>query len=305
MHDRDQSLPSRGEPAARPEPADAHREPAVSEASPQRLGLLLADARTRRGLRLADVTAQLGGVLQPAELMALESGAFVPPRETLARLSAVYGVSARDLVPPRDHLVIDTVEGYLRAGQHIALLERPVRGVAHDPGAEPNDQGVGRHDLLSRYLEMIWELRAVEPGSRIPLRDPDLEVLGESLGSAPDDVRSELTTLMDSASRMDRASGADTIRTPKRRVLVGLGVAIAAVTGTALVPGARAADAAGTDPGLPPNPTVTIGEAVVLERGGTQGPRTEQTPVAPSVEIGEAVVVERNPDGSPGPQRTR
>ncbi|MCZ7628964.1 MAG: hypothetical protein M5U19_07800 [Microthrixaceae bacterium] len=86
--------------------------------------------------------------------------------DMFAELTSLYGVSPQDLVPPRDHLVVDLAEGYMRAGQDMTLL----------------DNGAGRHDLLSRYLEMIWELRAVEPGSRVPLRDADLMVLGGVLG---------------------------------------------------------------------------------------------------------------------------
>jgi transcriptional regulator with XRE-family HTH domain len=270
-----------------------HDQPALTEAPPERVGLLLADARTRRGLRLGEVTERLGGSLEPAELMALESGAFTPAADTFAELSRLYGVSPQDLVPPRDHLVVDRAEGYMRAGQDIALLEN----------------GVGRHDLLSRYLEMIWELRAVEPGTEVPLRDADLLILGESLESDAVTIGRDLTALMgvagtESAGTVrERATGA-----PKRRVLIGLGAAIAVVTGAVLLgqSGGAAAGGAGTDGAiLPPNPTVTIGEAVVLERGGTQGPVAEAQPVAPTVEIGDAAVLERNPDGSPGTQQTR
>lgn len=258
-----------------------HDQPALMEAPPERVGLLLAEARTRRGLRLAEVTERLGGSLEPAELMALESGAFALAADTFAELTDVYGLSPQDLVPPRDHLVVDTVEGYMRAGQDMTLLDR----------------GVGRHDVLSRYLEMIWELRAVEPGSEVPLRDADLMILGESLASDPVDVRRYLTALMGDAAR-ERVTGP-----AKRRVLVGLGAAIAVVTGAVLL--SQPGGAAAGDPDLPLNPTVTIGEAVVLERGGTQGPAADQLPVATTVEIGDAAVLERNPDGSPGTQHPR
>lgn len=271
-------------------------QPALIEAPPERVGLLLADARTRRGLRLGEVTERLGGSLEPAELMALESGAFAPAVDTFAELSNLYGVSPQDLVPPRDHLVVDRAEGYMRAGQDIALLEN----------------GVGRHDLLSRYLEMIWELRAVEPGSEVPLRDADLVILGESLDCDALDIGRDLTALMGGTFPVGTVSGGtarDRVTgTPKRRVLIGLGAAIAVVTGAVLLgqSGGAAAGGAGTDGSiLPPNPTVTIGEAVVLERGGTQGPVVEGQPVTPDVEIGDAAVLERNPDGSPGTQQTR
>lgn len=267
-----------------------HDQPVLSEAPPERVGLLLADARTRRGLSLADVTVRLDGSLEPADLMALESGAFAVASDTFAELSSLYGVAPQDLVPPRDHLVVDRVEGYMRAGQDLTLL----------------DNGVGRHDLLSRYLDMIWELRAVEPGSEVPLRDADLVVLGESLESDVLSVRRYLTALMgktvEGGAVRQRVNGP-----PKRRVLIGLGAAIAVVTGAVLLGQSSGASTggAGVATVLPPNPTVTIGDAVVLERGGTQRPAVDQRPVATTVEIGDAQVLERNPDGSPGTQQTR
>ncbi|MCZ7628963.1 MAG: hypothetical protein M5U19_07795 [Microthrixaceae bacterium] len=86
-------------------------------------------------------------------------------------------------------------------------------------------------------------------------------------------IRSDLTALMGDV-------GAGRFR---RGVLIGLGAAIAVVTGAVLVvqSGATAAGDPGTGAVLPPNPTVTIGEAVVLERGGTQGPAAEQPRLRP------------------------
>ncbi|MCO5321398.1 MAG: hypothetical protein M9922_08380 [Microthrixaceae bacterium] len=264
---------------------------AVTEAPPERVGLLLADARTRRGLGLEEACRR-AGVLDPAELMALEGGALAVDEATFAALSGLYGVSARDLVPPRDHLVVDLREGYLRAGGEMTLLS----------------SGVGRHDVLSRYLEMVWEMRCVEPGSEVPLRDADLEVLGDSLEVAPGALRAELLRMMRERVRA----------IPKRRVLLGLGAAIAVVTGGVLmwqsgadnpsldaVTAGSAAVATAPAAQLPPAPEATIGDAVVIERGGTQGTVTGDLPAAPAAEVGDAAVQERNPDGSPGVQQTR
>ncbi|MCO5318042.1 MAG: helix-turn-helix domain-containing protein [Microthrixaceae bacterium] len=263
---------------------------AVLDAPPERVGLLLADARTRRGLTLAEVADHLGGTLSPGELMAAESGALGIEPAVLSRLTNLYGVSPGDLVPPRDHLVVDLAEGYMRAGTDIALL----------------DSGVGRHDVLSRYLEMIWELRAVEPGERVPLRDADLEVLGSSFSEDAVLLREELEALMEPPANGSVGPGRS--RPRRGRVLVGLGLAIAVVTGSALLISsngpADAAPAEGLD-SLPENPTVSIADAQVLERGGTQTTRLESLPPAPQAEIGTAAVQERNPDGTPGEQVTR
>ncbi len=270
---------------------------AVLEAPPERVGLLLADARTRRGLTLEDA-CRLSGVLEPAELMALEGGAITVGEEVFDALAGLYGVSTADLVPPRDHLVVDLCEGYLRAGGEMTLLT----------------SGVGRHDVLSRYLEMIWEMRCVEPGSEVPLRDADLEVLGESFETDPGALRTELLRMMRERVRS----------VPKRRVLVSLGAAIAVVTGGVLmwqaaqdpspaeavavtVPAVTAEPAASSSAAgqLPPAPRATIGDAVVQERGGEQVVIDGELPPAPAASIGDAAVQERNLDGSPAPQTTR
>lgn len=279
-------------------PAPDRERLAVLDAPPERVGLLLAEARTRRGLRLDDVSERLGNRLDATELMALESGVLRVAPEDLAALTTLYGVEPGDLVPPRDHLVIDLCEGYLRAGPDIALLT----------------DGVGRTEVLRRYLEMVWEMRSVEPGTMVPLRDDDLAALQVQLGADGERIERELRALMD-APRPDRG--------PRRRVLVGLGAALALVTGGVLMwqngdgptpqgePTAVTAAVAGATQdlsSLPPAPSAQIGDAATLERGTTDTPPVtdlEGLPPAPGAEIGDAAVLERNPDGSAGTQTTR
>ncbi|MFV0315687.1 MAG: hypothetical protein ACK5O2_01835 [Microthrixaceae bacterium] len=263
---------------------------AVLDAPPERIGLLLADARTRRGLGLAEA-CRLSGVLEPAEMMALEGGAFTVDSETFEALSGLYGVSPSDLVPPRDHLVVDLREGYLRAGGEISLLS----------------DGVGRHDVLSRYLEMIWEIRSVDPGTDLSLRVADMEVLGESFDDSPASVRRDLLAMMGEQIRS----------APRRRVLVSLGAAIAVVTGGVLMWQAASGPAAAepviaSSPAvvtaqtqLPYAPEAKIGDAEVMERGGDQQVRSGDLPPAPTAAVGDAALQERNPDGTPGPQGPR
>ncbi len=303
-------------------PLPGHEPVAVLEAPPERVGLLLAEARTRQGLRLEQVADQLDGDVDATRLMALESGAIEVSPDVFEELGRIYGVAPEDIVPPRSQLIVDLNEGYLRAGPDISLLS----------------DGVGRKAVLNSYLEMVWELRHVDRGTVIPLRGADLKALAGQLGAAPADLESDLRRLMASEHRVGRT-----------KVLVSLGVALAVVTGGVLTfqaindgageveptvnvfepapelsqlppnPNVDIGDAAtversGQDPApgsgdlsqLPPNPNVDIGDAATLERDGA-GPGTEleALPPAPEASVGDAAVVERNPDGTPGEQQTR
>ena len=271
-----------------------HEPVALVDAPAERVGLLLAEVRTRQGLRLHDVADRIGGSFDATQLMALESGAIRVGPEVLAELGRIYGVEPQDLVPPRDQLIVDLNEGYMRAGPDIALL----------------DDGAGRRDVLRSYLDMLWELREVPPGTSISLRAPDIEVLAAQLGADPEGLESDLRRLMVAGAAHDSRPN---------RVLVSLAVALAAVTGGVLLwqgsddtvaqgePTAVASVVTSSPDSatpLPPAPTVEIGEAATLEREGT-AEDVDALPVAPSAEIGEAAVLERNPDGSAGEQTTR
>lgn len=291
-------------PSYRPDetPEPGYEPLAVLDAPPERVGLLLAEARTRCGLSLTDVTGALDGRVDPAVLMALEAGVVELAPDLFDRLGQLYEISAADLVPPRDQLVVDLNEGYLRAGPDMSLLT----------------DGVGRRAVLDRYLEMVWEMRGIDPGTPVPLRDDDLEVLSASLGGPATELERSLRDLM-AAPRPKRSRGA----------LIGLGAAIAVVTGGALM---WMADAEVTPQGtptavtaavattvtaapsttveLPPRPSAEIGDAMVLERGtGADGGAVVRDgadlPPAPTAEVGDAAVLERAPDGSEGVQTTR
>ena len=298
-----------------------HEPLAAMQAPPERVGLLLAEARTRQGLRLDQVAEQLEGRLDATGLMALESGAMDVSPEVFDELGRIYGVAPEDLVPPRSQLIVDLNEGYLRAGPDIALL---------------ND-GVGRDAVLGSYLDMVWELRHIDRGTVIPLRGADLRALSAQLGAQPADLEAELRKLM--------ATG-PTSGTSK--VLVSLAVALAVVTGGVLAWQVAGTDAPEVEPTasvvevpselteIPPNPDVSIGDALTIERdapasdGTTDlsqlppnpnvdigesatvereapAPRTDLEALlpAPEASVGDAAVVERNPDGTPGEQQTR
>ena len=320
MSHNEQPRPASG---AQPQPLPGHEPVAVLDAPPERLGLLLAEARTRQGLGLSEVAERIGSDLDATQLMALESGALEVDRSVIEELSRAYGVEPDTLVPPRSALIIDLNEGYLRAGPDIALLT----------------DGAGRDAVLDRYLDMVWELRSVQPGTIVPLRGADIAALSAQLGADPEVLESQLRRMMTARSQRSTT-----------KVLIGLAAAVLAVTGGVIAWQATGDDAPSTEPtavqeatttssldALPPAPTAQVGEAEVIERNASEvpgpagldalppaptaeigdaatqergasepsGTDLESLAPAPTASVGDAAVQERNPDGSPGEQQTR
>lgn len=309
MSQNEQARPASGSP---PQPPAGHEPVAVLDAPPERLGLLLAEARTRQGLGLSEVAERIESDLDATQLMALESGVLEVDQSVIEELSLTYGVEPDALVPPRSALIIDLNEGYLRAGPDTALLS----------------DGAGRDAVLDRYLEMVWELRSVQPGTIVPLRGADIAALSAQLGAEPEVLESQLRRLMVAKSRR-----------PNNKVLIGLAAAVLAVTGGVIAWQVTGDEPQSTEPtavqevtttttldALPPAPTAEVGEPEVIERDASDVPGSadlDALPPAPTAEIGDAAtqereasespgasigdaaVQERNPDGSPGEQQTR
>jgi hypothetical protein len=152
--------------------------------------------------------------------------------------------------------VVDLSEGTLSAGGQLVQMA-------------PSE--VERRDVLARYLSMVYAMRHVDPGTVVPLRLPDLEVLEGVFAAPRRELEDELRDLM-----VDR-NGSVAHRTSRLRgrlLVPVVGVLVAATTvGTLLL--------VSSDSGAAAGPTDS-GDAV-------------------EVEIGDAVVQERLPDGTPGP----
>jgi hypothetical protein len=182
---------------------------------PRRLGALLRDERVARG-RTVDELAP-ASPFSGTELAAIEAG----DRDlTDAELSAVlqaYGVGADELVPERAKLVIDLDEQVLSAGG----AARALAGEA--PTAD---------EVLASYLSLVYTLRHATPGTRIVLRDADIDVLARALDLAQTAVSERLHVLMaEPGGEVQRRS-----RLLRGRVLVPLaGVVVAATAIGALV----------------------------------------------------------------------
>jgi len=253
-----------------------------------RLGTLLAQARDRDGRTLADVAAR-SPVYDEAQLAAIERGEHPLDDTALEGIVALYGIDAADLVPGRTDLVVDLDNHRLATAGHT----QPLAGTA--PTAD---------EVLACYLSLVYTLRQAEPGSRVPLRQADLDVLARALALATPDIEHRLVDLMASPSALVRERS----RFLRARVLVPAAGVLLAVT----VAGAIVVSSNGAAPPPPPagttvDGTVQIDGAATQTRNpdGTPGPvvvagdGTKAADLPPgAVGLGDAQVAVRNPDGS-------
>ncbi len=244
---------------------------------PKRLGALLAEARVDGGYSLTEAADALGTSWSPLTLLEVETGRRPVMDPEVKALTELYGIPTTTLIPERSHLVVDLTEGTLAAGDRTIRFESDT---------------VERREVLAQYLAMVYSMRDVRPGTAVPLREPDLEILEGVLGVPRRNVESELHALMMSpdghvAHRMGRLRGRLLIP------IIGVVVAVTAAGTLLLVSGdSDASVVTSTDD------TETVETPAGAEPGA-------ETPGSPEVEIGDAVVQERLPDGTPGPVVTR
>ena len=142
------------------------------------VGRQLRQVRRKQGLSRAEVARSAG--LTRRELAAYERGRVHIPESDLWCLAGSCGVEVGELLPHRDELRIDSSLASLAIGDSIRHLRAP---------AEPDG-------LLREYLAMIYELRNLPPGSRIPLRETDLATLADALGGDPETIEMRLMELI-------------------------------------------------------------------------------------------------------------
>ena len=224
---------------------------------PRRLGRLLAQARVARGLSLDDVSDALAGRLSDLDLLEVETGRRPVDDQELQSLADLYDVETSTMVPGRSVLTVDLTEGVIRAGSTEAEV--------HTPGE--------RQVVLAKYLALVYSMRSAEPGTVVPLRLADLDVLAEAFSTDRRTVEDELHELMARPEPVKKR-----FRLLRGRVMVpmvGVMVAATAMGTLVLVP---ASDSSAED-----------GDVAVTE-----------APANPDVQIGDAVVQERNADGTSG-----
>jgi hypothetical protein len=220
---------------------------------PRRLGRLLAEARVAQGMSVADACRSLEVTLAEHDVIAIEVGRRPVSEPELRALALLYGIEVSEVVPRRCRLAVDLQEGCIDAG---------------DGGRVAT--GTRRREVLRRYLGLVYAMRDEEPGTVVPLRFDDVEVLAAALDWDHLGVEQELVELM-------------------RGPVTPLRVRVAAMRGRVLVPLAGvvvAATAAGT---------------LVLVPADDSAAEDGPAPATVPVEIGDAVVQERLPDGTPGP----
>ncbi len=217
----------------------------LSLVPPARFGRLLAEARWEHGVSLESLARLTTGRFDVADLAAIEAGRRPLGDDDIALLSGAYGVHVESsLRPRRTQLVVDFDEGFLAAGQHRRAL---------DPAAAADD-------VLIRYLGLIVALRGAVPGTPIPLRQHDLEVLADVLLIEPDEVEDRLALLM--TNPRDRV-GRRVRRLSRRSVVPRAGILVAA-TGEGLL----VLDDSGEQPdgGIAVRPAVTGATIIALAR---------------------------------------
>lgn len=237
--------------------------PTTSLVPPRRLGALLRAARETAGRELTDLTSGAG--LSVVELDDIEHGRRRLDEATLEALVGAYGIEGADLVPARSQLLIDLDEG--RISVHRADVDV--------------DPSLGPDAVLTRYLALVYRLRSMPLGTRLPLRDVDLDVLSTSLLLDTDDIETRLHRLMDGQTHVQR----DQARIRRQLLLPLVGVVIAVTGVGTLVLVADESD----QPASPAVESVDIGPARIAS------PAVEEAPVV-ETDIGNGGAVETNPD---------
>jgi len=138
----------------------------------------LRQVRRKQGLSRSEVARSAG--LTRRELAAYERGRIVIPESDLWCLAGSCGVDVDELLPGREPLKVGSGLSSLAMGDSIRRLRDP---------AAPDG-------LLREYLSMIYELRNLPPGSRVPLREPDLVALADALGGSPEAIETRLVELI-------------------------------------------------------------------------------------------------------------
>jgi transcriptional regulator with XRE-family HTH domain len=234
---------------------------AHDEISSRRLGAALREARVTAGLSRRETAARAG--CTTGQLRAFERGEAQPDDAQMERLALACSRPGGGLVPTRDDTPVALEDGRLRVGGSSAPLR------SDDP---PTDE------VLRSYLGVVYGIRDSKPGTRIPLRDRDLDALATALGDDPEVVETRLVELMDVTREEAAAMRGALIR--RRVLLPAASIALAAgvIAGGATLAG-------------PSNSTTPV----VPEA------RTASIPVDVAAEPGDPAWVDRPASGDPIP----
>lgn len=146
---------------------------------PNRLGQLLAEARLAKGADLADLAERSEGDFTIGELSDLEAGHRLLDEQLVRDVTTLYEIGCGTIIPQRAELTID--------------LDRNI--VSASGTAVPLDSSARDH-ILDRYLSLLYLLRNRDPGTEIPLRNEDLDILAASLAERAELIEEQLLSAM-------------------------------------------------------------------------------------------------------------
>ena len=239
-----------------------------------RLGQLLVEARQRGGTDLEELAAISGFTV--GELADFEAGHRVLNDEIVSTITSLYELDSGPIIPHRAELTIDLNDNVLMASGH----------------ALPLDSQAHQH-VLDRYLSLVYVLRDRSPGSSVPLRGEDLDILAASLAERRELIEEQLLASM--FAKDDSLPGL--IGWFKRRLWVPTaGVIVSAVSVGTLVMVSSAPEAPPESLDQPepePEPLRGLAGAVIVP--GTTAAEVASTPATTAAEAASASVEEPPP----------
>ena len=173
---------------------------AIGRLSGRQLGLVFEDARVRRAMTLEQMCERLDHQFTPVTLAMVEEGCYPISEDELLGLLLAYGIQLEALLPrvrPSDDPSGGAGEG------RVDDLDGPGTSAPGDGGPIREVLGDRAHVedrpgdvLLTDYLMLVYAMRGQEPGTTMPLREDDVEVLARSLGQHQQRVQERLVELM-------------------------------------------------------------------------------------------------------------
>jgi len=194
---------------------------------PARLGALMIERRTERGLGVAELAQRSNGLFTAKFLANAERGRVALDDVVIADLVGLYELHAGPVVPSRHELVLDLDRQQLQVGEQSVSFDSPETEA-----------------ILTRYVALVYSLRGQDYGTELTLRDKDLDVLARSLGATQADVRAEIHELIGAPESVAKAKA---VSRAKMVLGAGLLVGVTAIGTLVLVRGTTSEPAAQPD----------------------------------------------------------
>ncbi len=150
----------------------------VSAVPANRLGQLLAEARLANGADLEDLAVR--SEFTVGELGDLEAGHRLLDDDLIKRVTTLYEIDCGPIIPQRSGLVIDLDDQLMTAASHALPLD-----------------STARDHVLDRYLSLVYLLRNNTPGTKVTLREEDMDILAASLAERRELIEEQLLLAMD------------------------------------------------------------------------------------------------------------